>query len=108
MGQGISRRFLLASAAFVAGQGKAHTGDFSAGDVGYVERPSGHYIQNTGTGALRFLEIFASDHYAEVTLADWTANTPRELVAAHLGIDRNSAAGSGNSTAPGAAGIGFR
>ena len=34
-----------------------------------------------------FLEIFASDHYAEITLADWIANTPRELVAAHLNVD---------------------
>lgn len=70
-----------------AGESKARTADFSAGDVGYVERSSGHYIQNTGSDPLRFLEIFASDHYAEVTLADWMANTPPELVAAHLGID---------------------
>ncbi len=65
----------------------AHTEDFSAGDVGYIQRSSGHYIQNTGTDTLRFLEIFATDHYAEVTLAQWMANTPRELVAAHLNID---------------------
>ena len=69
------------------GGAKAHTEDFAAGDVGYIERSSGHYIQNTGADVLRFLEIFASDHYAEVTLAEWMANTPHELVAAHLNID---------------------
>ena len=70
-----------------AGEGKAHTRDFAAGGVGYVERSNGHCIQNTGPDVLSFLEIFASDHYAEVTLAEWIANTPRELVAAHLNVD---------------------
>lgn len=67
-----------------AGGARARTMDFEAGDVGYVPRAFGHYIENTGDEPLRYLELFRSSYYADVSLADWMANTPRELVAAHL------------------------
>jgi oxalate decarboxylase len=67
----------------------ARTFDFQAGDVGTVPFAMGHYIENTGTETLRFLEIFRSDHYADVSLAQWLAFTPHTLVKAHLGIDES-------------------
>ncbi|HEX4679354.1 MAG TPA: oxalate decarboxylase family bicupin [Gaiellaceae bacterium] len=69
--------------------GTANTFDYQAGDVGYVPRPMGHYIENTGNTTLRFLEMFRSPHYADVSLEQWMAVTPPELVAAHLNIDRS-------------------
>jgi oxalate decarboxylase len=74
------------------GQGTATTFDYQAGDVGYIPRPMGHYIENTGNTTLRFLELFRSNHYADVSLEQWMAVTPPELVAAHLNIDRSSIA----------------
>jgi oxalate decarboxylase len=47
----------------------------------------GHYIENTGTTPLRFLEMFRSDHYADVSLDTWLALTPPELVKAHIDLD---------------------
>jgi oxalate decarboxylase len=44
----------------------------------------GHYIENTGDTTLRFLEIFKSDYYADVSFDQWLALTPPELVNAHL------------------------
>lgn len=70
------------------GQGTATTLDFAAGDVGYVPFPMGHYVENTGTTTLRFLEMFRSPRYADVSLEQWMALTPPELVSAHLNIDR--------------------
>jgi oxalate decarboxylase len=70
-----------------ASQNNARTFDFQAGDVGYVPFPMGHYVENIGTTTLRFLEVFRSDYYADVSLAQWLAFTPRELVKAHLKID---------------------
>jgi oxalate decarboxylase len=64
--------------------GQARTFDFRAGDVGYVPFAMGHYIENTGTATMRFLEIFKSSYYADVSLDQWMALTPRELVDAHL------------------------
>ncbi|WDD92057.1 oxalate decarboxylase family bicupin [Burkholderia sp. FERM BP-3421] len=65
---------------------KAQTADFRAGDVGYVKKSLGHYVQNTGKTDLVFLEIFKADHYAEVSLTDWLAHTPPRLVEAHLNL----------------------
>jgi oxalate decarboxylase len=70
-----------------ASSGKARTFDFQAGDVGYVPFAMGHYVQNTGTETLTFLELFRSDHYADISLQQWMALTPPELVAAHLNLD---------------------
>jgi oxalate decarboxylase len=70
-----------------AASGQARTFDFTAGDVGYVPFATGHYIENTGTTTLRFLELFKSDHYADVSLNQWLALTPPELVQAHLKLD---------------------
>jgi oxalate decarboxylase len=67
--------------------GQARTFDFEANDVGYVPFAMGHYIENTGNTTLRFLEIFKSDYYADVSLDQWLALTPPELVSAHLQAD---------------------
>jgi oxalate decarboxylase len=65
----------------------AQTVDFKPGDIGYVKKSLGHYIKNTGTTDLVFLELFKSDHFSEVTLAQWLANTPRQLVREQLRCD---------------------
>ena len=64
----------------------ANTMDFRAGDVGVVGRNFGHYIENTGDDVLIFLETFRSDRYEEVSLANWLAHLPPQLVTAHLNI----------------------
>ena len=65
---------------------KARTYDLRSGSVGYVPKSSGHYIENTGSEKLRYLELFASDRYTDVSLGQWLALTPPELVQAHLKI----------------------
>jgi oxalate decarboxylase len=70
-----------------ASGGRARTFDFQAGDVGSVPFAMGHYVENTGDGPLRFLEMFASDRFADVSLNQWLALTPAELVRAHLHLD---------------------
>jgi oxalate decarboxylase len=70
-----------------AASGQARTFDYAAGDVGYVPFAMGHYIENTGTTPLRFLEMFKSSYYADLSLDQWLALTPPELVKAHLGLD---------------------
>ena len=72
-----------------AAQGNARTFDFLAGDVGYVPRSMPHYIENTGTEPLRFLELFNSPRFADVSLTQWMALTPHELVAEHLDINKD-------------------
>lgn len=82
---------------YIEGQGRmtvfasgsvARTFDYQAGDVGYVPFATGHYIENTGDTPLRFLEMFRSSYYADVSLNQWMALTPPELVQAHLNLNQ--------------------
>ena len=70
-------------------ESKARTFDYRAGDVGYVPFAMGHYVENTGSTPLRFLEMFRSPRYADLSLTQWLALTPHALVESHLKIDRS-------------------
>jgi oxalate decarboxylase len=74
---------------FASGR-KARTFDYQAGDVGYVPFAMGHYVENTGDEQLRFLEMFRSDHFADVSLNQWMALTPPDLVRPHLNLVRQT------------------
>jgi oxalate decarboxylase len=68
---------------FEAG-GKARTFDFEEGDVGYIQQSRPHYIENTGSDDLVFLEVFPNDLYQDISAAEWLAHTPARLVDEHL------------------------
>jgi oxalate decarboxylase len=74
----------------MASGSRARTMDFQAGDVGYVEKTLGHYVENTGDTDLVFLEMFKAGAYQDFSLSEWLAHTPPELVMAHLHIDRTT------------------
>jgi oxalate decarboxylase len=46
------------------------TTDFNPGDVGYVKKNLGHYIQNTGDTDLQVLEVFKAPRFMDVSLSD--------------------------------------
>jgi oxalate decarboxylase len=69
-----------------AAEGRARTFDVAAGDVGYVPFAMGHHVENTGDEPLRFLEVFRSERFADISLAQWLALTPPALVAEHLRV----------------------
>jgi oxalate decarboxylase len=71
-----------------ASAGQARTFDYQAGDVGYVPYAMGHYVENTGDTPLRFLEMFKSSYYADLSLNQWMALTPAQLLQAHLKLDQ--------------------
>jgi oxalate decarboxylase len=73
----------------VVGTGeRARTMDFEAGDVGYIEKTLPHYIHNIGEEDLRFLELFRSSRFQDLSFSEWLTHTPPELVMAHLNIDK--------------------
>ncbi len=65
---------------------KARTADFNAGDVGLVPKTLGHYVENTGSEDLIFLEMFKTDRFVDLSLSDWMSHEPPELIMRHLGI----------------------
>ncbi|THH26987.1 hypothetical protein EUX98_g7192 [Antrodiella citrinella] len=81
---------------FIEGEGRvtifasssnARTYDYQAGDIGFVPATFGHYVENTGNTTLKFLEIFKSDRFQDISLNQWLALTPPDLVKAHLQLD---------------------
>ena len=86
---------------FIQGQGRmtlfdnkaaARTADFTAGDVGFVPITLGHYIENTGSTDLSFLEMFKAPRYQDISLNDWLTHIPPELAMQHLGISAETLA----------------
>lgn len=71
-----------------ASGGRARTFDFQAGDVGYAPFAMGHYVENTGSDPLRYLEVFRSSYFADLSLNQWMALTTPKLVQAHLNLDQ--------------------
>lgn len=65
---------------------KARTFNYQAGDVGYVPVGNFHYVQNIGNEKVIFLEIFKSNHFADISLAQWIAMTPKEVVKSVLNL----------------------
>ena len=73
-----------------AAAGNARTFDYQAGDVGYVPFAMGHYVENLGSEPVRFLEVFRSDRFADLSVNQWMALTPPELVQHHLNLNRRT------------------
>ena len=65
----------------------AITMDFSPGDIGYVPKNLGHYVENVGDTDLEFVGVFRTPHYEEVSLSNWLTHTPPKLVVQHLNVD---------------------
>jgi oxalate decarboxylase len=75
-----------------AAEGRAGTFDYQPGDVGFVPRNMGHYIENTGKTTLKFLELWNAGHVADISLRQWLAFTPYALVQSHVRIDKSALA----------------
>lgn len=66
--------------------GRARTMDFNANDVGFVPAVAGHYIENTGTEDVVFLEIFKTDTFQDFSLNNWLRRLPTQMVTAHTNL----------------------
>lgn len=66
---------------------KARTFNYRAGDVGFVPKTLGHYIENTGSTPVRVVNVFNSRLCTDISLNQWLALTPPELVRGHLNLD---------------------
>nr|BAQ25799.1 oxalate decarboxylase 4 [Grifola frondosa] len=81
---------------YISGQGRvtvfgsssnARTFNYEPGDVGFIPASFGHYVENTSNTTLRYLEIFNTDRFQDISLNQWLALTPPDLVKAHLQLD---------------------
>ncbi|MGI4758365.1 MAG: cupin domain-containing protein [Janthinobacterium lividum] len=86
---------------WISGQGRmtvfnaredARTMDFRANDVGFVPAMAGHYIENTGTEDLVFLELFPAGEFQEMSLNNWLRAVPRQVAMAHTNLSADEIA----------------
>jgi oxalate decarboxylase len=66
---------------------EAMTADFHSGDIGYIKKAFGHYLINTGNTDMVYMEVFRAPRFEEVSLSDWLAHSPMDMVAETLQID---------------------
>ena len=55
---------------------QAQTANFHAGDVGFMPRVSGHFIQKTGDTDLKLIALFHAAEDEEITLIDELMRPP--------------------------------
>lgn len=65
----------------------ARTFNYRAGDVGYVPKTLAHYIENIGTTPVHVINVFRSPRYRDVSLNQWMAMTPPDMVRGTLNVD---------------------
>lgn len=58
----------------------SQTFDYTAGDVGYIPVAQSHYIENTGTEDVIFLEVLQQPKFTDISVAQWLALTPKQVV----------------------------
>jgi oxalate decarboxylase len=68
----------------------ARTFNYRAGDVGFVPRTLGHYIENIGSTPVRVINVFNHSVYEDISLNQWMALTPPDLVKGHLNLDETA------------------
>jgi oxalate decarboxylase family bicupin protein len=64
----------------------SRTFDYAAGDVGYIPASNSHYVENTGTTDVVFLEVLKQGVFSDLSVAQWLALTPRQVVKDTLGL----------------------
>lgn len=64
----------------------SRTFDFTAGDVGYVPVPFAHYLENTGTEPLIFLEVLQAAQFSDISVGQWLGLTDKQIVKDHLNL----------------------
>jgi len=57
----------------------ARTFNYCAGDVGYVPKTLGHYIENVGRETVHVINVFKSPRYSDISLNQWMALTPPDM-----------------------------
>ncbi|KAF2666277.1 oxalate decarboxylase [Microthyrium microscopicum] len=79
-----------ARATVFIGNSNARTFDFQAGDTAAFPDNSGHYIENTSaTEDLVWIEMYKSDRVADISLTQWLALTPADIVAQTLKVPQS-------------------
>ena len=66
--------------------GRVATEEFGPGHVAFIKQGFGHHVEQIGSEPTRFLAMFNSPVYEEISLSTWLAANPPSMVADNLGL----------------------
>lgn len=58
--------------------------------MGYVPVVTAHYLENTGTEDLIYIEVLQAPIYNDISVAQWLGLTPKQVVKEHLGFSEDT------------------
>ncbi|MEW6143613.1 MAG: cupin domain-containing protein [Thermodesulfobacteriota bacterium] len=70
---------------FAADEGSL-TEELGPGEVFYIPQGCGHYLENVGDEEAEILLVFDNGAYQEISISEWIADTPPEVVSAVFGV----------------------
>jgi oxalate decarboxylase len=68
--------------------GRSLTEEFSHGQVAFITRGFGHYIENIGSSPAQILILFNSGTYQEISISTWLAANPPSMIADNFGLTK--------------------
>ena len=80
------------TSAFI-GNSNARTFDLHPGDVMIYPSNCGHYIENKGTEDVVWIELYKSNVVEDISLTQWLALTPPEIVSQVLKVPMDFVSG---------------
>jgi oxalate decarboxylase len=66
--------------------------EYGPGQIAFIKQGYGHFVESTGDEPLRLLILFNSATYQEISISQWLAANPPQLVAAHFGLTKEQTA----------------
>lgn len=69
--------------------GRSLAEEFGPGHVGFIKQGFGHYVENIGSEPLRFLAMFNTPHFEEISITAWLAGNPSGMLVDNLGISKD-------------------
>jgi len=68
--------------------GRAKTEEFQAGQVGFVPQGFGHYVEQLGDEPTKFILLFNSPVFEEISISKWLAGNPASLLADNFQLSK--------------------
>jgi oxalate decarboxylase len=71
---------------------RVKTMEYGPGQIAFIKQGYGHFVESTGDEPLRLLILFNSATYQEISISQWLAANPPQLVAEHFGLTNEQTA----------------
>ncbi|MFZ0819741.1 MAG: cupin domain-containing protein [Candidatus Acidiferrales bacterium] len=68
--------------------GRSLTDEFSPGQIAFINRGFGHFVENIGGSPAQVLILFNSGTYQEISISTWLAGNPPSIIADNFGMTK--------------------